>query len=157
MKFSLMKGSRSSLDPWYSSTYFTPDVPFYQHDGGPPQVAGGVKPGETLSIGHGSSGVDPFRFVIADDLSEDRTYFRIILTTSPADFSMLSQTYNPAEPSPVLSPSLVTSKTARTADWDGGYTLQRARGHCQNQQRRLREDSYYFSTILTVRQLPFVS
>ena len=103
-------------DPWYSSTYFTPDVTFYQRGGDQPQVAGGIKPGETLDMGNGNSGVDPFKFVISDELSEDRTYSRIVLTTSPADFSMLNQTHNPVAAPSALNASMVKSNTARTED-----------------------------------------
>jgi len=139
-------------DPWYSSTYFTPDVPFYQRGSEQPQVAGGIKPGETLDIGHGNSGVDPFKFVISDELLEDRTYFKIILTTSPADFSMLSQTYNPVEAPSVLDASMVKSNTARTGEET--YDRSEAIRYVKSQQGVKREDMYYYSVNLTIRQCP---
>ena len=114
-------------------------------------MAGEIKPGETLNIGHESSGVPPFSFVIPDGLSEDRMYVKVILTTSPADFNMLTLPHNPLEAPSVLD----TSNTARGED--RLYNRSAAVKYIQTRQGPIKEDTLYYSVILTVRQIPDLS
>jgi hypothetical protein len=62
-------------------------------------VAAELKEKTSLEIGYGNSGVLPYRFwlnrtpevEIKVGLEKDYTFFKVILTTTPADFSMLIQ------------------------------------------------------------------
>ena len=79
-----------------------PDVPLYQkiaenNDGTGGDIvdvpiAGGIHHGGCLNLGSGHSGVDPYRFLMPKEMDKDRTFFKIILTTTPADFTMFTQT-----------------------------------------------------------------
>lgn len=115
-------------------------------------MAAGLKPEETLDIGHGSSGVDPYTFGINDYLAEEYTYFKIILTTSPADFSMLNQTHNPLEPLSTLDPEMVRSNMARGPI--RRYDRPRAVMEAQSKQADAKEIMSYFSATLVVHQRP---
>lgn len=59
-------------------------------------IAGGIHRRECLRIGHGNGGVRPCQFLLPRELDEDRTFFKVILTTTPADFTMFPQT-NPLD------------------------------------------------------------
>jgi hypothetical protein len=58
------------LAPWYSSTYFTPDVPlFWDETKQDYAVAAELKDKTCLEIGYGNNGVLPYRFWL-DQTSE---------------------------------------------------------------------------------------
>jgi hypothetical protein len=72
-----------------------------------------LAPGNTLHIGYGDSGVNPCYFELGPDQDADCTYFKVILTRCPADFSMVLQ-HDPCEKPPPLDvgkmkPSVATA------------------------------------------------
>ena len=119
-----------------------------------PEVAGTLKPEETLAIGYGSSYVDPISFVIPRGQEKDLTYFKVILTTSPADFSTLLQINNPLSHPQAGRASMTRSSTARSKlrSAEGPVGRFEAEQLARELQREKREDAYFYSMNFVVYQ-----
>jgi hypothetical protein len=50
-----------------------------------------LSPKSQLTIGYGDGGVPPWQFFLRDGEDEDVGFFKLFLTTSPADFSSIPQ------------------------------------------------------------------
>jgi hypothetical protein len=86
------------LAPRYSSTYLIPDVPLFWDETKQDYImAAKLKDNTCLEIGYGNSDVLPYRFWLDQrpevdvKVKKDYTFFKIILTTTAVDFSMLIQ------------------------------------------------------------------
>jgi hypothetical protein len=80
-------------------------------------VAGELKHGTTLQVGYGNSGVLPYKFLrnhTANIKAErENTFFKIVLTPTPADFSIMRQNDPLKKPRPGRVPDFRRSTTSR--------------------------------------------